>query len=831
MGQPKATIPLQVEGLRTAMSEADPAGLMAAEAVEAAVGRVQRGLQRVYNARSCGVCGGSLYPKSSAVAHVLTVSGLVELQHEARVCKTRRCQRLGRLVWANFVSDARGNHSWCVGSACEDIAMLSPRFGVTWSWHQQFSRRLLHQHSTFGGESEVHSMQDHGLGKGKLLVAQAWMKLRLLERWPTVGDGAFPLHEDFADIYDSVAERHAALMAARRCKLAREPSVCVVDGNQKLTRRTCAEIMVGTKHIAGTSLLHHVDCGNTPSFRSCFCKQHLLIKPSADPGMVITRKLCVAACESDLVRLTQDGKPVAAPDLAAVRSALHQASIKAHKRRRGEHDVEVSDTADAVECRTHKMRRRLNRRSGGWLVACSGDGMVLQAEEFLGGESLTQRAGFVAQCLHEYPSIQTVVHDDACHLQAFMSKWLCKHPKLCYPSLRFVIDKFHARGHVDPWCRQHCHPDAPGNAERLQLVNTSACELLFAWLSGYKGAFRHMRKQTAQFFILELLDMRNEWQAARKEKVQGREFRILAASCMCSSRHAHTHTRAHADILCRQFGRTDAGTLALSLSLAVSRSLFEVSHSGANSQCHCHSQDSQEDLNIAHVVLSCSCTLSVLPLPFYSNSLSLSSVMLWPSLEPRLEIQLSETCSHPPRSRAMDAMRMEAAWKVVEEKFDAQSMFGPSGAEFIEYIGAKTCLHPLAVGVPVLAALAPLTNGAAITLWSDPSPLAVVAVLVNPPQSRKSQATALVREMGMLDDFVLKQTQEAFASMQEQRGQEPEHVARDLSVASCVLEGFTPEAFFEAVSGDYPRASALVSISSEGRAVVQLLKVRWGART
>ena len=83
----------------------------------------------------------------------------------------------------------------------------------------------------------------------------------------------------------------------------------------------------------------------------------------------------------------------------------------------------------------------------------------------------------------------------------------------------------------------------------------------------------------------------------------------------------------------------------------------------------------------------------------------------------------------------------------------------------------------------------------------------------------------------VLDDFVLKQTQEALASMQEQRGQEPEHVARDLSVASCVLEGFTPETFFEAVSGDYPRASALVSISSEGRAVVQLLTVRWGART
>ena len=127
---------------------------------------------------------------------------------------------------------------------------------------------------------------------------------------------------------------------------------------------------------------------------------------------------------------------------------------------------------------------------------------------------------------------------------------------------------------------------------------------------------------------------------------------------------------------------------------------------------------------------------------------------------------------------AMDMRAMEAAWRLVEEEFDAVDVFGEKGAAFLEYTGAKTCLHPLAAGLPVLAALAPLTNGGAIRLWADPTPLMCAVVLVNPPQSRKSQAAALVRDMGIaLDEHVRASAHRAFEEKARGEGHDDETLA------------------------------------------------------
>ena len=97
---------------------------------------------------------------------------------------------------------------------------------------------------------------------------------------------------------------------------------------------------------------------------------------------------------------------------------------------------------------------------------------------------------------------------------------------------------------------------------------------------------------------------------------------------------------------------------------------------------------------------------------------------------------------------------VEEAWCRVSGDFDATELFGTTGAQFLEELSARRCLHPMAVAMSVLPALAPLSNGAAVRIWSDPSPLCVVAVLVNPAQSRKSQTCSLVRELGwVLDAF------------------------------------------------------------------------------
>ena len=68
--------------------------------------------------------------------------------------------------------------------------------------------------------------------------------------------------------------------------------------------------------------------------------------------------------------------------------------------------------------------------------------------------------------------------------------WGSLEASLAYPQMQYVVDKFHARGHVDPWCKQNCHPEAAGNKELIQQINTSVCEITFARLSRFKQMTR-----------------------------------------------------------------------------------------------------------------------------------------------------------------------------------------------------------------------------------------------------------------------------------------------------------------------------------------------------
>ena len=84
------------------------------------------------------------------------------------------------------------------------------------------------------------------------------------------------------------------------------------------------------------------------------------------------------------------------------------------------------------------MKARKSKRSGGFLVACDGAGTILGVEEFFGGESLTQRAAFLASLKRDFPGIRTIVHDDACHLRKFLDRWLPTSPELRFPNLDFL---------------------------------------------------------------------------------------------------------------------------------------------------------------------------------------------------------------------------------------------------------------------------------------------------------------------------------------------------------------------------------------------------------
>ncbi|CAK0904465.1 unnamed protein product, partial [Prorocentrum cordatum] len=87
---------------------------------------------------------------------------------------------------------------------------------------------------------------------------------------------------------------------------------------------------------------------------------------------------------------------------------------------------------EQISCNTHKSfakggkRGKLEsaslavRRTGGFLVACSPSGHIIDVEEFFGVESLAQRYCFLARLKKRFPALNVVIHDDAC-----VPQWRC----------------------------------------------------------------------------------------------------------------------------------------------------------------------------------------------------------------------------------------------------------------------------------------------------------------------------------------------------------------------------------------------------------------------
>ena len=150
---------------------------------------------------------------------------------------------------------------------------------------------------------------------------------------------------------------------------------------------------------------------------------------------------------------------------------------------------------------------------GGWLFALSTDGFIMHMAEFVGAESLPQRYFFLAAVKDEFPNITVAVHDDACHLRKYATARAADGTmaaSLAYPSMQYIVDRLHAKGHVDPWCKQHCLPDVPSNAALLQNRNTQACEQKFSILGRHKFKLKCMRQFTAGMYMNEIVELLNK---------------------------------------------------------------------------------------------------------------------------------------------------------------------------------------------------------------------------------------------------------------------------------------------------------------------------------
>ncbi|CAE7225029.1 hypothetical protein AK812_SmicGene46748 [Symbiodinium microadriaticum] len=446
-----------------ALQACDPACLVAPDVLDSCARAIAHPEpRRVHFAHACPPCGGKLGKRFEREASVVASSGVVTVIHGCFRCSARACPLYGRLIWANFVS--RDNvREWLDGpsgvwpGSHRDVRMLSPNFGVTNSWHEQFSLRMLKQHASWTSEAQVLGLDAVFPRAAPRMLEKAWLKLQLRKRWPKICADPFVLSEPFAIQFAKCKDQYDRCMArasrARSLAAGRQPTLIVIDGNQKMTRPACCQFSI--QQVEGTNLHHYQDCGETRVFKG----RNLLQETSAAAASKSTRQAARGGA-----------------------SASEQATLfgcgtcAAYRQRRGFEDVDTDACGDVVTCRTSKMPRRLNRRSGGWLVLSPS-----------------------ASCSDGCPTTPTCV----------------------FRPFRFIVDRFHYEGHTDKWCRDNCSPTLPPHEETLENVSTSSCEILFQWFSQYKHAFRHMSRLVGHFFVTELVDMHNSAQAARKRPAPG----------------------------------------------------------------------------------------------------------------------------------------------------------------------------------------------------------------------------------------------------------------------------------------------------------------------
>ena len=226
--------------------------------------------------------------KTQAV--ILHTAGPISKHHIPVRCRNRTCQRCSVLMWHNYSVES-GKH---IFTGCPHelrCFMLTSSFGFSIAWLQQFHARLVRQHASFIGESDV--VREHARACGqehllptarlRLLISEGWFKWRLLLRTygcrqPVAASPSIDLRKDIDELLEPFMPAFQADFTKEAMDKARAArmrcDVLVMDGNAKNRRAVCASLLAGAfrSPALGQTLRHTCPC--TPRLGKSFCPHH-----------------------------------------------------------------------------------------------------------------------------------------------------------------------------------------------------------------------------------------------------------------------------------------------------------------------------------------------------------------------------------------------------------------------------------------------------------------------------------------------------------------------------------------------------------------------------
>ena len=163
-------------------------------------------------------------------------------------------------------------------------------------------------------------------------------------------------------------------------------------------------------------------------------------------------------------------------------------------------------------CDTRKSRdKRVKAASLGLLIGAYPCGIVPLFDELYNSEGIAQVHGILTEYLatvSEKEKLEYIIYDDACHLVKYSQNEKVSERSKTTKFLserKFVIDRFHFRNHIDPYCHENCDPN---EVPELRGMNSEICEQLFRGINEKKNC-KGMNEPHFFLFWLYNLDMHN----------------------------------------------------------------------------------------------------------------------------------------------------------------------------------------------------------------------------------------------------------------------------------------------------------------------------------
>lgn len=114
----------------------------------------------------------------------------------------------------------------------------------------------------------------------------------------------------------------------------------------------------------------------------------------------------------------------------------------------------------------------------------------------------------------------TIYYDRSCFIAKYLQSqgYTYFEENGCY----WLVDNFHAqKSHNDDFCTKTCNsarlPELADTNGR-SIFNTSACEQVNAWFGKFQPVCREMLKDRYNFYLDEMILLRNEWMVAELKR-------------------------------------------------------------------------------------------------------------------------------------------------------------------------------------------------------------------------------------------------------------------------------------------------------------------------